>query len=631
MTSSNQIKSGWSWQQKLKRTVEVLREEGIKSFWFKLLSEMGYRRVLWLKRSLEEPIPDVKPRLPVNIGLLKKTEVDEYIGFHTELQSSYLVSRLDVGHWCFVARYKGQMISATWATTLQTSNSYLAHEIRLRPGEVYIYYSFTSPGFRGFSVTPTIYVAMMRYFRDTGYQRMICWVLPENKPSLKALLKVGFRPLGMMRYIKIGLWRWHFYKTNKRYDFSDLKLRWWVKLAWRVYEYLPVPAEDFLKRCFQYILPFKGLYVPIVILRGTTRPDGHQGTLLVAGTEQGVDYIINRLFDGEYQREMVGKVPLWKLARTLKHLRTSADLTIARVDRLSARLFFGADYLAVPEWVGSTLTVPDDITKLTRGNPSLKSDLQIVHRNGLTYEVTRAEEDFEEFYYKMHVPFTRKRHGKQAFIRNVYWMRRAFRQGGLIWILLGSQRISGLLFRRSGNVLQSLAMGTASGEWEHIKEGAIAALYLFSIKLAKKLGCKLVDFGGCRPSLNDGLLRYKRKWKMNLIEKWDNYYDFLVYWNRFNKSVISFLSNTTLIFRNHHGLSAIYIINHDEPVMQSEAIEIHRSMWIPGLHRLYIVSTSGWQPAVSNPPQTHLVDATTSSNFDPSTLLTICNQLPRLE
>ena len=98
MASSNQIKSTWSWQMKLKRAVEILREEGIKSFWFKLLSEIGYRRVLWLKRSLEEPIPEIKSPLPVTVGLLKKTEVEEYIKFHSELQPSCIVSWLDVGH-----------------------------------------------------------------------------------------------------------------------------------------------------------------------------------------------------------------------------------------------------------------------------------------------------------------------------------------------------------------------------------------------------------------------------------------------------------------------------------------------------------------------------------------------------
>lgn len=389
---------------------------------------------------------------------------------------------------------------------------------------------------------------------------------------------------------------------------SDQKLKWWTKLAWQLYEYLPLFVEDFIKHGFRYILPFRNLSIPIVILRGPTRFNADPGTLLVAGSEDGVDYLTCCFFEDAPQRKSVGKVPLWNLASTLKRLRTSVDLTIARVDRLSARLFLGADYLAVPEWVGSILTVPEDFAKLTRANQSLKTDLRTVHRNGLTFEVTKAEEDFEEFYYKMYVPFIRKRHGKKAFIRNVYWMRRAFHRGGLLWVLQGNQRISGLLFRRRGTVIQSLAMGTANGEWEHIKAGGNIATDLFLIEHAKKLGCKLIDFGGSRPSLNDGVLRYKRKWTVNLIEKQDSYYDFLVYWNHLNKSVISFLSNTPLIFRHNSGLSAIKVFECDEPVTETEVEKIRHSLWIKGLHRLYLAATCGWKAVNANPPKTVLID-----------------------
>lgn len=199
----------------VERAIKVLREEGIKSFWFKLLNEIGcYRRLLLLERLLEEPIPHMETHLPVTIDLLKKTEADEYVMFRGRVRPSEIVDRLNVGQWCFVARHDGKLISASWAAIHMARSDYLNREIQLGQDEVYVYGLFTKPDFRGFSVSPTINVAMMRYFRDTGYRRMICWVLPENNPSLKALQKVGFRPLGIMGYVKIGLWRWDFYRTD---------------------------------------------------------------------------------------------------------------------------------------------------------------------------------------------------------------------------------------------------------------------------------------------------------------------------------------------------------------------------------------------------------------------------------
>ena len=158
---------------------------------------------------------------------------------------------------------------------------------------------------------------------------------------------------------------------------SDPQLRWWVKLAWRLYTPLPPVAGDVLMRCLRYTLPFTNLRIPVAIFRGRSRCDGQSGTVVAAGAGDGMNYLIHHFFESEPQRELVGMAPIWSLARTLQRWRTTADLTIVRIDRLSARPFFGTDYLAVPEWVGATLTVPEDLTTLVRRSRHLKDDLRV--------------------------------------------------------------------------------------------------------------------------------------------------------------------------------------------------------------------------------------------------------------
>jgi GNAT superfamily N-acetyltransferase len=199
----------------LKRAIEILKEEGIRSFWFQLLGKIGYRRLLLRERLLEEPIPEVKPNLPVTIELLKKTELDEYLKFRIRVDPSLIMDWLNAGHCCFVARYKGQIISACWAATHRAWIYFLAREIRLAPDEVYIYDAFTKSDFRGQSIFPAILAEMVRYFRAAGYRQMTIGVVPENKPSLWAMRKVGFRHFGIVGYIKIGPWRRDFYRTSK--------------------------------------------------------------------------------------------------------------------------------------------------------------------------------------------------------------------------------------------------------------------------------------------------------------------------------------------------------------------------------------------------------------------------------
>ena len=393
------------------------------------------------------------------------------------------------------------------------------------------------------------------------------------------------------------------------------------QLVWRLYESLPPVVDDVLKWRFPYILPFKNLRIPIVTLYGQTLIDGKMGTVIVAGDEHRVDYLCGRFFKDKPRREPLGKLPLWKVARTLKQLRASADLTIAYADRLSARLFFGREHLAVPVWVGAMLTIPEDIAELTRGNPSLKTDLRNVRRNNLSHEVTHSESDFETFYHTMYVPYIRNRHGEQARIQNFYKLRRCFHQGGLIWLMQDGEPIAGAVFQQRNDVLRFLLLGTANGDLARVKTGALAALYFFIFKHAQELRCKLIDLRGSRPSLNDGVLRYKLKWGAKLTERPDTRHYFLVQWNSFNSSVISFLSSTPLIFRDHDGLSAIYVIYSEKPVTSTEAWKVYHSKWIPGLQQLYLFATSGWEPGVSNPPHTHLLEATTVEHRDAGRLM----------
>lgn len=391
----------------------------------------------------------------------------------------------------------------------------------------------------------------------------------------------------------------------------------WSEVAWRTYELLPAVVDDVLKWRLPYLFLFKNVRVPIAILCGPTLINGRQGKLLIAGTKHRVGHLIRRFFESEPKQDMVGTVPLWNLAGTLKRLRTSADLTIACLDRFSTRLFFSGGYLAIPESVGSCLAPPEDINNLGEVSHKLKRELQRVFRSNFTHKLSREETDFERFYYTMHVPFTRKRFKEYGEIHNFYQLRRVFHQGGLILLQLGSQYVAGLLFQEKNQRVRSIVFGTINGEWEPVEAGAFAALYFFLVKHAIENGYKLVDLGGCLPFLNDGVLRYKRKWGANLIEHYNNYHDFLVYWNCFNESVTSFLSSTPLIFRDHGGLSALYVIDCDKPATQVEAWKVYHSSWISGLQRLYLIATSGWETEQNSPPQTTLVGPTNVAEWPP--------------
>lgn len=385
--------------------------------------------------------------------------------------------------------------------------------------------------------------------------------------------------------------------------------RGWVsRFAWRLYEHLPAPAEELLTRCYRYLLPFRNLRIPLHVMRGTARGSSGTATVVLAGDTSSMDCLTTRLFTGGAEMKSLGKVAVWRLGSSLRRLRRSSDLTIARLDRLSARLFLGDDYLSVPEWIGSTLEVPSRVEALTQGNPSLRSDLRLVRRNALSPAVSHDWDDFLHFYHTMYVPFIRNRHGERACIRNINWMRRAFRRGGLMWVLADGQPIGGLLFSKRGGALKSLALGTSGGAWQHVAEGCNIATDLFLLDYARERGFTNIDLGGTRPFLDDGVLRYKRKWRCTFTEKQDTYEDFLIGWDALTGPTRALLAGLPLIFRDADGLAALRVLSCRTSFCESEYRKLVRADWVPGLTRLYLAGASARGESGGRSSQTVVID-----------------------
>ena len=347
----------------------------------------------------------------------------------------------------------------------------------------------------------------------------------------------------------------------------------------------------------QTLVPRYGFYawaclglrgVPVVLLRGPTLQSGHIGTLLVAGHDPWVAYLPNRFFIGEPQRELVGNVSLRDLPALLDRLREAADLTIVRADRLSAEKFFGKDYLAVPEWIDMRLALPGDLDELVRSNRSIREDMRLVRKHKLQPLVTEGEERFDQFYDSMYVPFSRDRHGAMAIIKGRQELRRFIRKGGILWVMGDNQPLAGVLYERKQDTFNLLAIGMASGEIPLKKRGIMAALYYYSIQHARQSGFTEVNFRAARSSLHDGLFRYKRKWGNALFDNPNSYYDLLIRWNSVNGIVKDFFSHTGLVFRDGGRLSAIH----------GDETQSRRSLWIEGLHRLYLLTACGRQPMI---------------------------------
>jgi hypothetical protein len=201
-----------------RRAWQVLREEGFRSLWFRILGETLYRRTVLFERPLGDPIPSAAAAIHVEVSLLKPSEVEEYVAFHPGLDAVQVRDRLDRGGKCFISRHEGSIVNACWTAQGSIWIDYLGCSIELAPDEVYVYNNYTAPRFRGHNVSIVRATVMLRHFRELGYRRLIAVVVPENKAAFRSPEKAGYRRLGVVGYIKIGPWRHNLMSAWQRRD-----------------------------------------------------------------------------------------------------------------------------------------------------------------------------------------------------------------------------------------------------------------------------------------------------------------------------------------------------------------------------------------------------------------------------
>ena len=229
--------TGWTWRRALRRALrraaQVLREEGAWSLCYRVLGETVYRRVVVFERRLDGPVVEVMPRLPVVLGLLQETEVDEYAALRPDSDPADVRRRLcrnGNGQQCFTARHGGRLVHVCWVATGRAWIDYLDREVLLAPDEAYTYEAFTAPGFRGQNISPARSSYLQRTLRVAGYRRLLAVIMPENRPAFRPLEKAGYQRAGTLGYFQIGPCRRHF----GRLDRTDLGPAQWDDVAWRM-------------------------------------------------------------------------------------------------------------------------------------------------------------------------------------------------------------------------------------------------------------------------------------------------------------------------------------------------------------------------------------------------------------
>lgn len=285
---------------------------------------------------------------------------------------------------------------------------------------------------------------------------------------------------------------------------------------------------------------------------------GPAGRLLVAGTPRWSRHLPERFFGSPPPvRQLVARLPVWRLPRMLATWRPRVDLVIARVDLISTVWFREAEHVRVPEWIRTLAPVPPVTHRFPSSQTRRKQ--RLVETNGLSWRVSHDPADLRTFLERDYRPYVLRRHGAEAHLRSQRWMERGLRRGALIWIEQGSRTVAAVLVDRQGPALRYLAAACAHGDARLLRLGALSATFLACFDLARRLGCSDVDLRNSRPFLARGLLADKIGWGGVISEPDDLTHDLLLSWNEVTPAVARSLTEAQLVCRGPDGLQRLRI------------------------------------------------------------------------
>jgi hypothetical protein len=307
---------------------------------------------------------------------------------------------------------------------------------------------------------------------------------------------------------------------------------------------------------------------------------GDAGSMLVAGEERWARYLPERFFGaGHRELTLLGTFRAAQLPAALARWQDVADITVARVDQVSQRLFSPTDWLRVPEWIRMVAPVP--ATPDGFAGSSARSDLRRIRKNGLTWRISHDPAELATYLRRDYYPYTRLRHGDDAFVLSPRLMRRAFGRGGLLWVEKDGVPLAGLVFEHASSMLRMSTVACVEADERHLRLGALAGVYLYSFEYARDRGFDALDMRGSRPCLGDPLFFVKSKFGGQAQVKPDNAYDLLVRWNQTTPPIQRFLTASPLVCRVGSRLSAVCAAGAASPPL------------VPGIHGALVAQPGG--------------------------------------
>jgi hypothetical protein len=248
--------------------------------------------------------------------------------------------------------------------------------------------------------------------------------------------------------------------------------------------------------------------MPVLRYEGALHGSREPARILAAGSPQTSDFVAGALMSVE-RREQVLELnsPFALRGADFGRLAEGADLVAMEVPWLWRFLLPAGAGLRFPAWISQEIRAPAG-ARLAVPGAARKEAMRHARRENYSIELTRDDGRMHEFYRDHYQPYVTQRFGTGAVVVDQAQFRAVSRGMTLAMLRAGGEWVAGMLFRLSPTTLE---LGWFGSRTHPPPAGASETLDAWVISHAAGRGARRAVLGHSRPSLADGVVRYKAR------------------------------------------------------------------------------------------------------------------------
>lgn len=339
-----------------------------------------------------------------------------------------------------------------------------------------------------------------------------------------------------------------------------------------------------------------------VLLTGKEKHSSELLRVFYFGVGENLAYLIELLYSEHEDAIQATDVNPWRARTWCEKFQSEVDLVVLDLPWPVCRFVKKDGFLTLAPWVNMVIPIGDTWEAVVgRWAKNVKGeDLRRIRKHQLNYRMVDSEQAFRDFYHSFYVPYVTMRFGDAVFIEPEAKIVSIHEYGEIIEIIRGDTVIAaGILIDVDGS-LGFHWTGIPTDIDPPMRDGAFAALYYFIVRLAYERGCDEVDCFTSRPTLSDGVLRYKRKWG-GILSGCDTLNgQILLKPMRSNRAVTTFLRQHPPITLVEGGFVARVLLEENTEVSAERALEAVDAYYTDGLRDMRLYSLQGFAHGVGD-------------------------------